>query len=56
MVKNFMRRFDNDLQVIIHLLRTMDYIREQGGYGNIDLDMKDGVVLYIKETVRHHLK
>lgn len=47
---------ENNLDVILEVLDSLRIVRENGGYGHIELEIQDGCVLVCKATVRKHLK
>ena len=47
---------ENNLDVILEVLDGLRIVRENGGYGHIELQVQNGCVLVCEATVRKHLK
>lgn len=45
----------NTIRTLIMVADRMKLLRQEGGYGSIKLDMKDGLVVYSEATVRDHI-
>jgi len=45
----------NNLCLLSEVLDGLRIVRENGGYGTIELKVKDGLVLAIKATVERHM-
>jgi hypothetical protein len=49
------RRLKNELQICLKVIEHIRSIQNETGYGKVELDIKDGFVVYIGKTVRDHL-
>ena len=47
---------ENNLRLVLQVLECAKLIRENTGFGTIELDIKDGLVVYRKVTIRDHIR
>jgi hypothetical protein len=45
----------NNLAVLVSVLDALRIVRENGGYGSVELKVKDGLVVYARKIVEDHL-